>query len=175
MRASLVGLLVAGGMLVHGSGRADWNPEPSAGGLAVNTGLGDQTYPAMVSNGYGGAFMSWVDEGAGGEVVVQQIHRNGYSIWTAGGVVVTTGPVLSGVRSTWRPMSNSAKAKPATNIALRLRIAPLVFFGCEDLPARLRNPRSSLALSCKCSSGSPRMPERLGKARLNAGSFHHQM
>jgi len=91
MRASLVGLLVAGGMLVHGSGRADWNPEPSAGGLAVNTGLGDQTYPAMVSNGYGGAFMSWVDEGAGGEVVVQQIHRNGYSIWTAGGVVVTTG------------------------------------------------------------------------------------
>ena len=34
-----------------------------------------------------------------------------------------------------RLMSNSAKAKPATKIALRLRIAPLVFFGCEDLPA----------------------------------------
>jgi hypothetical protein len=71
---------------VNGSGVSQW----TANGVALATATGAQWYPAIVSDGAGGAFVAWADSrtGIGDDIYAQRIDAAGSPQWTANGVVV---------------------------------------------------------------------------------------
>ncbi|MCC6653398.1 MAG: hypothetical protein IT348_19760, partial [Candidatus Eisenbacteria bacterium] len=70
---------------VDAAGARLWN----AGGAAVGTGTGDQSAPALFSDGAGAALFAWRDgRGADDDVYAQSVDSNGVAQWTAGGVAV---------------------------------------------------------------------------------------
>jgi hypothetical protein len=72
---------------VNVSGTPQW----AAGGVALCTATGAQEYPAIVSDGLGGAIVVWQDlrSGAGYDIYAQRVDNSGNPLWTANGVVLS--------------------------------------------------------------------------------------
>ena len=71
---------------IDASGVAQWVQD----GVVVCTGLFGQEFPAVVSDGAGGAIVAWEDlRGANWDVRAQRVNAAGAVQWTANGVVVS--------------------------------------------------------------------------------------
>jgi predicted lipoprotein with Yx(FWY)xxD motif len=72
---------------VRASGEAAWITD----GVPVCTATGDQTYPTIVSDGFGGAIITWEDTRAGGlfhDIFAQRVDSSGTVRWTADGISI---------------------------------------------------------------------------------------
>jgi len=71
---------------IDGSGVAHW----TAAGVAVCSAAGDQTNPQIVSDGAGGAIVTWEDGRGDWDIYAQRVDGSGVAQWTAGGVALCT-------------------------------------------------------------------------------------
>jgi len=63
----------------------------TSNGVALSTATGDQTIPVLVSDGSGGAIVTWPDNRVGpSDVYAQRVSSNGAVQWTANGVALCT-------------------------------------------------------------------------------------
>ena len=64
----------------------------AADGVAISIAAGDQRYPAIISDGSGGAIITWEDKRSGNykDIYAQRINANGVVQWTANGMAVCT-------------------------------------------------------------------------------------
>lgn len=72
---------------INGQGVAQW----TAGGVPVCMEAYDQSRPAILSDGLGGAVVAWIDyrSGHGGDIYAQRIDADGSPRWTANGVPIS--------------------------------------------------------------------------------------
>ncbi|UCE17164.1 MAG: thrombospondin type 3 repeat-containing protein [Gemmatimonadota bacterium] len=70
------------------------NPLWTADGIAVCTALNNQQNPTIISDGSGGAIVTWGDErsGTSSDIYVQRVDAWGTPLWTADGAAVCTAP-----------------------------------------------------------------------------------
>jgi FlgD Ig-like domain len=70
--------------------RAAWPHDPNNGNVPLCTASDDQNYPAIVSDGAGGAIVTWQDSRNGGvpDIYAQRVNAAGVPQWTAGGVAI---------------------------------------------------------------------------------------
>jgi hypothetical protein len=75
---------------VDSSGAVLW----TANGVAICTSPGDQEYPQIVSDGSGGAIITWADyrSGTNWDVFAQRVDSGGAVKWPANGVPISTAP-----------------------------------------------------------------------------------
>lgn len=62
-------------------------------GSPVSTASGQQFFPRLVSDGQGGAIVTWIDQTAGGgseDIRAQRVNSSGQSLWVGSGVPVCT-------------------------------------------------------------------------------------
>ena len=72
---------------INASGTGQW----TANGVAVCTGTGVQDYPQLISDGGGGAIITWQDIRSGNkDIYAQRINASGAGQWTASGVAIST-------------------------------------------------------------------------------------
>jgi hypothetical protein len=72
---------------VNASGVPQW----TANGVAICTAAGDQIDPKIVSDGAGGAIITWYDErNPGYDIYAQRVDASGVPLWTPDGVGVCT-------------------------------------------------------------------------------------
>jgi hypothetical protein len=73
---------------VNASGAVQW----AANGVAFSTAIGDQQYPAIVSDGAGGAIVTWQDyrSGSSYDIYAQRVNASGIVQWTVDGVALCT-------------------------------------------------------------------------------------
>ncbi|MGA2625151.1 MAG: T9SS type A sorting domain-containing protein [Bacteroidota bacterium] len=73
---------------VNASGSAQW----TGNGVAICTATGDQEYPALVTDGSGGAVITWYDDrnAAGYDIYAQRVNASGTVQWVADGVAICT-------------------------------------------------------------------------------------
>ena len=67
------------------AGTATWNP----GGVVITTASGDQTSPAIASDGSGGVFVAWQDE-LSYDIYLQHFDTGGSPLAASGGIPVCT-------------------------------------------------------------------------------------
>jgi predicted lipoprotein with Yx(FWY)xxD motif len=66
----------------------------TADGVPLCTATGNQDYPAIVSDGAGGAIVAWFDMRSGvGDIYAQRVSADGVVRWTANGVAVCAAPL----------------------------------------------------------------------------------
>ena len=71
----------------------NWNGEPQwvVNGMAVASGTGDQRDPTIISDGAGGAIITWQnDDSPEYAIRAQRLNSAGTFLWTAGGVQLST-------------------------------------------------------------------------------------
>ncbi len=99
---------------VNASGAVQW----TANGVAICTATGNQYSPTIVSDGSGGAIITWTDYRGDGDIYAQQVDASGNPQWTGNGVVICTAtgfqeaPTivsdgLGGAIITWQDYRNS--------------------------------------------------------------------
>ena len=72
---------------INASGAAQW----TANGVAICTATGTQQYPQIISDGAGGAIVTWQDNrGANADIYAQRVNSSGAVQWTANGVALCT-------------------------------------------------------------------------------------
>ncbi|MBI4549058.1 MAG: hypothetical protein HY707_13830, partial [Ignavibacteriae bacterium] len=73
---------------INASGVVQW----TADGMAISTAAGDQYFPTIVSDGTGGAIITWSDTRSGSslDIYAQRINASGVVQWTADGVAIST-------------------------------------------------------------------------------------
>ena len=69
---------------INASGDVQW----AENGIAISSAAGDQVIPQIVSDGSGGAIVTWVDGGTYGNIYAQKVDASGVVQWTTNGVVV---------------------------------------------------------------------------------------
>jgi hypothetical protein len=82
-------ILVLGNSLLPPHAHAQWQVD----GVALSTVAGDQQYPTIVSDGAGGAIVTWWDSRNGAsnfDIYVQLVNAVGVPQWTADGVALCT-------------------------------------------------------------------------------------
>ena len=101
--------------LIDASGSVQW----TADGAPLCTATGDQHYPQIISDGSGGAIMTWQDSrNSNYDIYAQRVNASGTVQWTADGVPLCTQtgmqyyPMLTadgsgGAITTWRDSRNS--------------------------------------------------------------------
>ena len=63
----------------------------TANGVAIFAAAGDQGFPAIISDGSGGAIITWVDDRNGnGDIYAQRVSAGGVGQWTKNGVAICT-------------------------------------------------------------------------------------
>ncbi len=67
-------------------GLAQWQLD----GTAISTAANDQVNPTLVSDGAGGAIVTWSDYRGDGDIYVQRLNASGFPQWTANGVALCT-------------------------------------------------------------------------------------
>ncbi len=86
VRAGLFALV----FLLPRPGLAAWPTDPTVN-VPICTAAGEQDHPASVSDGAGGAIVTWVDRRNGyGGIYAQRISATGTVLWTADGVALCT-------------------------------------------------------------------------------------
>jgi len=80
---------------VNASGAVQWTTD----GVALCTAAGDQQYPAIVSDGAGGAIVTWEDyrSGSNYDIYAQRVNASGAVQWTTNGVALCTATGNQGV------------------------------------------------------------------------------
>ncbi|MDO9391673.1 MAG: T9SS type A sorting domain-containing protein [bacterium] len=88
MKTKFWGLLLAVLMLTALSAWAQWQ----LNGNATCTATGNQLYPTIVSDGAGGAIITWYDyrSGSNYDIYAQRVNAAGVALWTADGVAICT-------------------------------------------------------------------------------------
>ena len=72
---------------VNASGVAQWPVD----GVALSAATGTQLYPKIISDGAGGAIVTWYDNRSGAyDVYAQRVDASGAVLWTADGVALCT-------------------------------------------------------------------------------------
>jgi hypothetical protein len=73
---------------VYSDGTLAWTTD----GISLSVAAGDQAWPAITSDGAGGAIVAW-NGGCGGSpgICAQRVHPDGSVAWTPGGVAVSPG------------------------------------------------------------------------------------
>jgi len=72
---------------INASGAVQW----TTNGVAICTATGDQAYPSILSDGTGGAIITWQDSRTGtSDIYAQCINASGTVQWTANGVAICT-------------------------------------------------------------------------------------
>jgi hypothetical protein len=72
---------------VNSSGAVQW----TANGVAICTASGDQSTPQIISDGSGGAVVTWEDYRSGNwDIYAQRVNSSGNVLWTANGVAIRT-------------------------------------------------------------------------------------
>jgi hypothetical protein len=73
---------------INGSGATLW----ATNGVALCTAGGDQTFPRIVTDGQGGAIVTWADHRPGGlsGIYARRVNAGGTPQWTANGVAICT-------------------------------------------------------------------------------------
>jgi len=72
---------------INGAGGVQW----AANGVAISIAAANQIYPAILSDGSGGAIITWQDARSGNiDIYAQRIDGDGVAQWTLNGVVITT-------------------------------------------------------------------------------------
>jgi len=72
---------------VNSSGAVQW----TADGVAISTASGEQYEPCLISDGSGGAMITWFDYRSGDwDIYVQRVNSSGVVQWTADGVAIST-------------------------------------------------------------------------------------
>ncbi|SHG50912.1 Por secretion system C-terminal sorting domain-containing protein [Flavobacterium fluvii] len=71
---------------INAGGMVQW----TANGVAICTATGNQQRPKIVSDGIGGAIITWQDSRSGFDVYAQRINASGVVQWTANGVAICT-------------------------------------------------------------------------------------
>jgi hypothetical protein len=71
---------------------AQWSTDPTVNN-AVSTATGNQSFPQIVSDGAGGAIITWDDyrSGTSHDIYAQRINAAGAVLWTADGVAISSG------------------------------------------------------------------------------------
>jgi hypothetical protein len=70
---------------IASTGALQW----TAGGVAVCIAINDQSTPSIVSDGAGGAIITWSDaRGADNDIYAQRIHTGGGALWASNGVAL---------------------------------------------------------------------------------------
>jgi len=98
---------------VSASGNVLW----TANGAAICIATGIQDYPVLVSDGAGGAIITWRDARSGSDIYAQRVNASGTALWTANGVAICTAPgvqsapqlvldVAGGAMITWQDNRN---------------------------------------------------------------------
>ncbi|MEP7104054.1 MAG: hypothetical protein ABI721_05080 [Candidatus Dojkabacteria bacterium] len=65
-------------------------PQWTTNGVAIMTGNNDNSKPALISDGLGGAIITWSDSRSGNaDIYAQRINRTGTVQWTANGVTIS--------------------------------------------------------------------------------------
>ena len=84
----LLGLADIYAQRINGSGAVQW----TANGVAISTATDYQYYPTIVSDGAGGAIITWYDHrsGTNDDIYAQRINASGAVQWTANGVAICT-------------------------------------------------------------------------------------
>ncbi len=79
---------------INASGAVQW----TANGVALCVATGEQLFPAIVSDGTGGAIITWQDlrSGAVNNIFAQRINSFGSVVWTANGVTISA---MTGLQS----------------------------------------------------------------------------
>jgi hypothetical protein len=81
---------------VNASGAVQWTTD----GLALCTATGDQQYPMIISDGAGGAIVTWYDNRSGdNDIYVQRVNASGAVQWTTDGLALCTA-----TQNQWYPM-----------------------------------------------------------------------
>ena len=71
---------------INATGVVQW----TADGVAISTAASDQEYPTLISDGNGGAIITWDDSRSGEwDIYAQRINATGVVQWTADGVAVS--------------------------------------------------------------------------------------
>ena len=72
---------------INASGTVQW----TANGVAISTATGPQDIPTIVSDGSGGAIITWEDDriGTNYDIYAQRINASGIVQWTANGVAIS--------------------------------------------------------------------------------------
>ena len=71
--------------------QAAWPHDPNNGNVGLCTSAGDQAYPTIVSDGAGGAIVTWQDfRGGNSDIYVQRVNVAGTPQWTVNGVALCT-------------------------------------------------------------------------------------
>src|SRR5205814_795472 len=79
---------------INASGTAQWTPN----GVPVSTAAHSQVGPTIVSDGAGGAIVTWADErGTNDDIYAQRINGSGVVQWTTGGVPISMATDNQGV------------------------------------------------------------------------------
>ncbi len=69
---------------------AQWSTDPTVNN-AISTATNDQYYPTIVSDGAGGAIITWFDYRSGNyDIYAQRINASGVVQWTTDGVAIST-------------------------------------------------------------------------------------
>jgi hypothetical protein len=72
---------------INASGAVQW----TANGVVIVSAAGAQYYPAIVSDGAGGAIITWQDQRGGDfDIYAQRLNASGVAQWTANGVPLAT-------------------------------------------------------------------------------------
>jgi hypothetical protein len=72
---------------INAAGVAQW----TADGVAISTSPGYQTLPTIVSDGAGGAIVTWIDaRGSTDDIYAQRVNAAGVTQWTADGIAIAT-------------------------------------------------------------------------------------
>src|SRR5262249_51458747 len=70
---------------------AAWPHDPNNGNVALSRAANDQISPTIVSDGAGGAIVTWEDRrSSGGDIYAQRVNAAGAPQWTSDGVALCT-------------------------------------------------------------------------------------
>ena len=88
----LLSLLMLGTLSMPKRGWAAWPHDPNNGNVALCTAANDQGPPMIVSDGAGGAIVTWEDfrSGTNWDIYAQRVSAAGVPQWTANGVALCT-------------------------------------------------------------------------------------
>ena len=93
-RAALAATVVAALSVTFAKAAPVWTHD----GVAVSAAANDQLKPRIISDGQGGAFITWEDrrDAPYNEIYVQRVDASGIPMWTSGGVAVTDSTGFNG-------------------------------------------------------------------------------